>query len=85
MTPNRLTVITPSYNQARFIRRTLESVLSQDVPGLRTRVRRGSTDGTAELRADARGGDGGDQARCFQVVNKGWRRLRVKYRLVELR
>ena len=34
MTPPILTIITPSYNQGRFLTETIESVLSQDVPGL---------------------------------------------------
>jgi glycosyltransferase involved in cell wall biosynthesis len=47
---NPLTVITPSYNQARFVRRTIESVLSQDVPGLQYLVFDGdSTDSTPDI------------------------------------
>jgi glycosyltransferase involved in cell wall biosynthesis len=47
---NPLTVITPSYNQARFIRRTIESVLSQDVRGLQYLVFDGaSNDSTSDI------------------------------------
>jgi glycosyltransferase involved in cell wall biosynthesis len=46
----RITIVTPSYNQAPFIRQTVESVLSQDYPNLEYIVMDGgSTDGTVEI------------------------------------
>ncbi len=46
----KFTIITPSYNQAGFIERTLESVRSQDYPQVEHLVvDGGSTDGTLEI------------------------------------
>jgi glycosyltransferase involved in cell wall biosynthesis len=48
-----MTVVTPSYNQAKYIRRTIESVLSQQVPRLEYLIfDAGSTDGTQAILAE---------------------------------
>jgi len=74
-----ITLVTPSFNQARFLERTLRSVLGQGYPRLQYVVMDGgSTDGSVELiRAHERqlhhwqsGKDGGQGA----AIIEGWRR-----------
>jgi len=73
-----LTVITPSYNQAKYVRRTIESVLSQDVPGLQYLVNDGaSTDGTAAILREYAGrltAVSEPDAGQADAVNKGFER-----------
>jgi glycosyltransferase involved in cell wall biosynthesis len=46
----RIAIVTPSYNHAKYVRATIESVLAQDYPKLSYRVQDGaSTDGTIDL------------------------------------
>ena len=73
-----VSVVTPSFNQARFIAETIDSVLNQDYPHIDYQVIDGrSTDGTLDIlrRYDGRlswvsEADGGQS----DAINKGWRR-----------
>jgi glycosyltransferase involved in cell wall biosynthesis len=71
-----LSVVTPAYNQAAFLRDTIESVLSQDYPNIEYIVLDdGSTDETARILAEY-----GDRFRWetqpnmgqTATINKGW-------------
>lgn len=72
-----VSIVTPSLNQGRFIRATIESILVQDYPNLEYWVMDGgSTDETVEILESY-----GDQIRWrsepdngqSQAVNKGWK------------
>ena len=74
----RITIVTPSFNQAQFLERTIRSVLDQEYPDLEYLVMDGgSTDGSVEIirRFAERltywtsGPDGGQAA----AINAGWR------------
>ncbi len=75
-----VTIVTPSYNQGRFIRDTIESVLNQDYPHIEHLVvDGGSTDETAEIVAEYAGcltwvseRDRGQS----DAINKGFRMAR---------
>lgn len=74
-----VSIVTPAYNQANFLRDTIESVLAQDYPRVEHQViDDGSTDHTAQIMADyaARGVACETQTNRGQTptINKGWER-----------
>src|SRR5947209_1478650 len=75
-----VTIVTPSFNQGRFIRQTIESVLSQDYPHIEYVIMDGgSTDETASVAAEY-----SDRLTFFSeadhgqshAINKGFRMAR---------
>ncbi len=79
-----ISIITPSFNQAKFLRRTIESVLAQDIPNLEYIIMDGgSTDGSQEIikaYADhlAHWESLPDQGQT-DAINKGFARATGKY------
>ncbi len=75
-----ITVITPTLNQAQYIRMTIESVLAQDYPAMEYFVvDGGSTDGSLEILHTYRDRlswiSEPDEGQS-QAINKGWQRTR---------
>jgi len=80
----RLSLVTPTLNQAQFLEDTLLSVLNQGYPDLEYWVfDGGSTDGTQEIlrrRGDRLAGwESGPDRGQSDAVNKGWQRSTGKY------
>ncbi|MDQ5844101.1 MAG: glycosyltransferase [Acidobacteriota bacterium] len=75
-----VSVVTPTYNQAAFLRETIETVLSQDYAAIEHIViDDGSTDSTAQILAEYSGRiDWESQANMGQTptINKGWARCK---------
>jgi glycosyltransferase involved in cell wall biosynthesis len=75
-----VSIVTPTFNQADFLRDTLESVLAQDYPNIEYLViDDGSTDATPEILAEYTGRvEWESQANMGQTptINKGWERSR---------
>jgi glycosyltransferase involved in cell wall biosynthesis len=73
-----VSVVTPTYNQAAFLRETIESVLSQDYPSIEYQIiDDGSTDGTPEILKEYAGRawiESHENRGQTPTINKGWAR-----------
>jgi len=73
-----VSVVTPTYNQAAFLRETIESVLSQDYPSIEYQIiDDGSTDETASIFAGilrSRLDRAHENRGQTPTINKGWQR-----------
>jgi len=73
-----VSIVTPTFNQAAFLRETIESVLSQDYPHLEYQIiDDGSTDSTPKILEDYAGRANIERHQnCGQTatINKGWER-----------
>lgn len=81
--PPSITIVTPTYNQAAYVEETIQSILSQDYPGIDyVVIDDGSTDGTpAVLERYAQRCTVIRQANMGQArtLNKGWEASGSKY------
>src|SRR5436190_23075123 len=73
-----VSVITPTYNQAAFLRDTIESVLSQDYPAIEYQIiDDGSTDETPRILKEYEGRawiERHENRGQTPTINKGWER-----------
>lgn len=74
-----VSIITPTYNQADFLRETIESIITQDYPRIEYLViDDGSTDATREVLAEYEGRvrfESRENRGQTPTINEGWQRL----------